>query len=510
MADAIAARIQGDDAQAVLFWQKVAELFTDSNVEAIGYEVSDVRGFDDVAVYYHEPIQDLAKSESLADFWQSKFRVTPSDAFRASSLTDPSFIGATTVSFLQRLRDAQRKHAPDGRGARFYLTAPIPFDPHDPLCEIVSNAEGHIRIADLFTGGKRSKTGKLRQQWMDHLEMESEEELKRVLLPLRIQATPALSTFREQVSLHLRVAGWKPFGDTGSSSSYDDLARKFIQTKQTRFTREELEKIGKREGLIVGQPLQEIKPSCNVGIRSFSRGTDKMADETDRHLCLLRHFDDRWPRNEDTWESEIIPAIVDFVAQLDRTSIVHLQVSGHNTVAFAAGYALDSKAGVEVYPVQVSGAHNLWDPKSGPPGPNPAWALTETVLNEQAKDVGVAISITHDLQTEVVAHVRAVIPQVGRVLSLQIAPQVGGSSVAGGAHAHKLAAEAVAAIRELLSGGDRGARIHLFAAAPSAFMFLLGQRARVLGACQLYEHDFQRERELAYHPSATFPWKSSR
>ena len=511
MANAIAARLQGDDTQAVLFWQKVAQLFTDPNVTAVGYEVDGAPGFDDVAVYYREPVQDLARSESVVDFWQSKFRVTQRDLFTAASLTDPAFIGTTRVSLLQRLRDAQRQHAPNGIGARFFLLAPIPFDSSDPLRKVVSNVEGELRLRDLFAGGPRSGMGRLRAEWLEHLELDSEDELERVLKPLRLRANaPDLGTFRENVSSDLRLAGWKAYGDTAASSQYDDLARKFIQSRQKRFTREDLEAIGRREGLIISAPVSGVVPACVVGIRSFRRGTEHMPAETERHLCLLDQFNDRWPRADGAWGSVIIPAILNFAAELDRDRPVHVQVSAHNTVAFAAGYALDAKAGVEAYPLQVSGKRDIWHPRSGASGPEEPWEIIERALPAEGPDLAVAISITHEIGEEVLGHVAAGHPEVGRLLTLRALPAVGFAAIQGGAHAHQLAQAGIAAVHRSLGSVARGARVHIFASAPAGFMFLLGQRAHVLGPCTLYEHDFHRERELAYHPSVSFPLSVSR
>jgi hypothetical protein len=511
LARAIAARIQGDDAQAILFWEKVAQLFTDPKIEAVGYEIDEAPGFDDVAVYYREPVRDLAGSESVVDFWQSKFRVSQGDSISAARLTNPEFIGASKRSLLQRLRDVQRKHAPTGIGARFFLRVPIPFDPHDPYRVLFGNGEGEILLQKLFTGGPQSKMGRLRAHWIEHLELDSEAELRLVLKPLRIRANaPALSAFREEVSHRLRLAGWKPYGDTAGSSQYDDLARKLIQQGKTKFTRDELDAIGREEGLIVSAPVTEMPRARVVGIRSFSRGTERMPEETDQHLCLLEHFDGRWPRAENGWESSILPAIVSFATGLDRDRPVHVLVSAHNTVAFAVGYALDSKSGIEAYPVQVSGARSLWDPSSGPRGPEQPWELAEHEGNSLGADLGVAISITHHIDEEVLRYVKECRPEIGRVVALRVLPAVGYAAVRGGAHAHQLAEAAIAAVRSSLQNSERGARVHIFASTPAGFMFLLGQRAHVLGPCALYEHDFQRERQFAYHPSASFPLQSAR
>ncbi len=47
--------------------------------------------------------------------------------------------------------------------------------------------------------------------------------------------------------------------------------------------------------------------------------------------------------------------------------------------------------------------------------------------------------------------------------------------------------------------------MHLFAAAPNAFLFYLAQHARTFGKTVIYEYDFEGGELGAYSPSLTFP-----
>lgn len=100
MAKQIVARQQGDDYQARWFWLQACALLDDfTKVERVVHEDDALKSFDDVAVYYRDmPIK--------ADFYQVKFHVTSNGALTGDSFCDPAFIGATTFSLLEKMKNA--------------------------------------------------------------------------------------------------------------------------------------------------------------------------------------------------------------------------------------------------------------------------------------------------------------------------------------------------------------------------------------------------------------------
>ena len=98
------------------------------------------------------------------------------------------YINATSFSILQRLHVAQKQWAPNGMGCRFHLMAPWQIDINDELADLVSNIGGGIRFNKLFSGGEKSKMGKVRVAWRNHFGLANDDELRVVLQPLRILA----------------------------------------------------------------------------------------------------------------------------------------------------------------------------------------------------------------------------------------------------------------------------------------------------------------------------------
>lgn len=76
-------------------------------------------------------------------------------------------------------------------------------------------------------------------------------------------------------------------------------------------------------------------------------------------------------------------------------------------------------------------------------------------------------------------------------------------SIQDGTHA-SLLANSVYALLAQRSTAERRAPLHLFAAAPNAFMFFLGRVSRGFGKCILYEYDFEQRDSCSYTPSIQF------
>ena len=76
-------------------------------------------------------------------------------------------------------------------------------------------------------------------------------------------------------------------------------------------------------------------------------------------------------------------------------------------------------------------------------------------------------------------------------------------SIEDGTHATALANSVYNAIgkRSIM---ERRATLHIFAAAPNAFMFFLGQNSVGFGKCILYEYDFEQRNSCTYSQSISF------
>ncbi|RPH56466.1 SAVED domain-containing protein, partial [bacterium] len=117
-----------------------------------------------------------------------------------------------------------------------------------------------------------------------------------------------------------------------------------------------------------------------------------------------------------------------------------------------------------------------------------------------------AVSTTHDVLEDVTLYLKRSKTAVGRIVPLTIHPQPGPTAVerGDGLHALQLAQDLSLRIRAR-SPQERARPLHLFAAAPNALLFFLGQLARSFGEVQLYEHDFGSGKPGAYVRSLRLP-----
>lgn len=510
MAKAVIPRLQGDDYQGRFFWFQACRLFQDhTKVQRVAYEYDDVKSFDDVAVFYSEPVPDERGGTCSADYFQVKFHVDHNGSFTCGALTDPAFIGAEKVSLLQKLRAAQLRRAPTGDGARFFIVSPWALADADPIRILVSTNNGELRLDKLFDGtGDGSVMGRVRKAWREHLGV-GDDELEVTLRPLRVWfSTGSLALLGDQVNDKLIAAGFKPVEATSRVFTYSPLIQSLHASGRNVFTREELREVGERENLWAGTPRPRGDAAV-LGIRSFMRRAEHMEDWTERMLCLVRHFDNRVIRDTGLWAAAVYPEVREFLEEATAAPRPYrLYLDAHNSIAFAAGYELDDKSGVDVSPMQSTrtGRH-LWKPDyaADPPGEE-LWEFENltTGADVAANDVALAISVSRDVTADVRLYVEQSLPEVGRLISCRVHPSPSRSAVRDATHALQLVEGLVGKAGER-SAEERKGRLHVFASAPNALLFFLGQQARGFGRCTVYEYDFETNAPGAYSPAIQFP-----
>lgn len=161
MATANAARRQGDDFQARLFWLKASSLLDPKTpIVKVIYE-NGPKGFDDICVEY-DPAKaplDHHGVPVLRRHTQCKWHVT-AGVFGHNDLPLPSFINAQTHSLLQRVHAAQLAHAPDGTGSQFELVTNWRLRPDDPLIDLIRKQNDAIDLGRLFDGTTDASRGR--------------------------------------------------------------------------------------------------------------------------------------------------------------------------------------------------------------------------------------------------------------------------------------------------------------------------------------------------------------
>ena len=496
MADAIIARQQGDDFQARWFWLYAANLLRDSShIQRVSFETGP-KAFDDVVVEYaaeNAPL-DHQGHPYLRDHMQCKWHVRPGQ-FSHQDLTDPKFSNAQSVSLLQRALDAQRQYAPDGRGARFHLVTN--WDPIDPLRGLILNQTNALDLGRLFEGRSRSKMGKIRAHWTNHLQVgENELQLAMRTLCLNVRVRSA-----EDIRAHLNdlfeTVGLRRIPASESAFIYDDLIRKLHGQGRKAFDRRTFREMVRDEKLLEG----DAPPSRTiVGVRSFMHPINPIEARTARNLDLVPMFAGRYLEENQDWNGTVYPALQRFLlTEARETDDLRLVLDAHVSLAYATGSILDVKSGKNVEIEQRSNGRRFWSESDVDLHPSwPNLAFVEERLGD-GKDLAIAVAITHDIERNVRDHVAAHVPDVGKLLIVRPETSASQGAVRCGSHAAHLAENVAGQVRAL----GRVPMVHMFIAAPNGMTFFLGRHHRTIGPTTVYEWDFEGLRDGGYSPGLT-------
>ncbi len=499
MAYAVGARTQGDDYQAHVFWRNACRLLMPSaHVVRVAYENDKTQFFDDVAVYYAADYAIERGEYCRSDHYQVKFHVDHSGTFSYDCLTDPAFIGVKEKSLLQRVHaflEAQTEPC------RLYIVAPWGIKDNDPLGKLISCTGGEIRLRPLLSNVAAMR--RVRELWAKHLNLSDGDALVRYLRPLRMAVNhQTLEQQRIDLNFAFHSCGLRTIDESKHINPYDDLIRKLHQAGKTSFTKEELIELCKKEGLWVGSKSE--RPGERIGIRSFIRWAEHMEEETTKLLSLHDLFDEREILDDGYWNGTIPKRLTEFVKGLGQNVRYELRLDAHSSLAFAAGYCLNPKRGIDLATVQrVVGRETVWGPAVDTVSvkPEEVWKIEEVLLDAGKNDVAIVLNVTHDATQDVVAFAAST-SNIGRLLKLTVLPSIGQTSVKDANHCLQLAQAASAVLRQHKGAG----LLHVFAAAPNSLMFRLGQLSHGLGAILLYEYDFDSGALGAYKPSIRFPF----
>ena len=276
---------------------------------------------------------------------------------------------------------------------------------------------------------------------------------------------------------------------------------------------------------------EEAIPKWQIGVRSYPPFKDQgiwgddMEDKCDEVLDLSEYFEGRKIRRREAWQKAILPRLGEFLySQVARRRVIRLDFAAHSSIAFAAGYFLEAKSGLKIEVGQRGEEGDVtWWMYEGEAEEGQLWALdsgryVDSWLNwrrwarvlsggrfPSVVDTALAAGVTHDVLPDVEVYVkRRGGPQVQRILSASVLPEPGQESVEGGVHSLRLAQQLTRFIRQRTTP-ERDGVLHLFTAAPNAFVFHLGQLARAFGQVQFYEFPFGEETRI-YEPSIRLPF----
>ncbi|WP_429597241.1 SAVED domain-containing protein [Variovorax sp. PvP013] len=471
-----------------------------SHVVEVTFEAKEPKGFDDVVVRYRAPGRPISSQlgRIAVDFHQVKFHAVQGGRFGYEDLVKPEFINAKVRSLLQGLRDTKKTVEKD---AAFFLVTTDRVADEDPLGEILSTKDHSLHLEKLFgKGGDRSKFGRIRKLWREHLELATDDELREVLQGFHIRQMPrSLDDLREDVNMRLQLIGMVTCRES-MDFRYDQIARELFKKRQNCLNREQFAQLCRDEGWL-RVDSKDVEAMLNVSLRSFADVFPEHLDAAPQNaLSLVDVFEGRHLSPGQSWAMAVQAPVEKFLLEVrQRTQRIRLHLDAHLSIAFLGGSIFNTKSGTTVELVQKGRTGlSIWRADDGKAGPSIPVA---THVTGNGDDVAVVVSLSRDGLKDVMEYAAQNLPRVGRFLHAKLQTGSGQMSVVGGAHAATLADTVVDAVRE--HRPPKGASTHIFIVGPNSFAFYLGQHAVALGACVLYEFDFNNTGTGSYQPSIT-------
>lgn len=244
----------------------------------------------------------------------------------------------------------------------------------------------------------------------------------------------------------------------------------------------------------------------SIGIKSFTRGAVILQDAT-KCLSLLDKFTGRNIKEGYDWNNDVYEKVKEFLlANTNNNQAYQIFLDAHASLAFAAGQVLDSKSGINIFPIQKSATNGteLWDVKLSSKRNYSNWDISHEMFQENQFDSALILNVTRPIYNDVIEYIKEKNLSIGRIINCTPS-ELGATnfSIEDGNHAAALSNSVYNAIAQRTTV-ERRATLHIFASAPNAFMFFLGQNSRGFGKCVLYEYDFEQRDSCSYSKSIYF------
>ena len=251
-----------------------------------------------------------------------------------------------------------------------------------------------------------------------------------------------------------------------------------------------------------------LKHKCcsfkRIGIVCFERGTDYLFENTEKIISFKNKFKERKLKPEYDWDNDIYQDLDTLLrANTNANYNYQLIIEAPLSIAFAAGRILDPKSRIAAFPSNPDPSHKfeLWNIDVPCDASFARFEVSDERIDTSVYDTCLIISVTHDIKDSVNEYISESGLKIGRKIMFTIG-EVGPScsSIQNANHAMALVQQVVSSLAQR-NTVERRASVHIFASAPNAFMFFLGQRSRGFGKCVLYEFDFEAKDTGTYSPS---------
>lgn len=473
MGEQSASRLAGDDYQHLYSWFELLQLLAADSPYSHGYvEHPHAGAADDVTLHPKD-------NRRAAKYVQVKFHVDHRAAYSGSKLVEAQAAEARSV--LHKLFDSWKMlKEQEPSGVEIWLVSN--WASAEDLGEFL--LESFCLSKDFFTGGPKSKAGKLRKLWAEQLGA-TEEELAEFCRALRLRLGFAgMGELTERVDERMKVNGLR-MGKVPQDLAIG-IVRGWIQAggENKRISRAELEKAIAERGL---RADAAETPKATLIIHGWDRRYFDLPPTIELDWTPFFDFESRTIPNQQVWVDTLIP-------ELKRAKSQLADVPGANFVEFrgklplsallVVGRTFPEAGGFRLRVEQPTGGEtHLW--RSDTPASRFELTTSETPIEGLGKDLLISVSVTGDAS----ADVRKFLSEDRRFkLWVDVKPERGASatSVKSAGEATAIAVEIKELMRQFRqrSGAEK---IGLILYCPASIALFAGQRLNALGEVVAYE-----------------------
>lgn len=251
--------LNGYDFQYLVFWKYAAEMLDkNSNIKKIGFEYKGCKSFDDVVVFYDKP-KRIEGKDVLQECFQVKYHTSDINVINFENLINPEFIGAKSVSYLQKVANIYFGLSDDRKKSiLFTMVSTWPVDINDALGVVKRNTYGCLDLEKLKSppSGEKRKVNNAIAKICDHLKRDRDEVIK-LLSCLRFRLFDTQDTLSEIVNYRLKAVGLKPISESSDINKYKALINGWCSANICSFDKEWIIERCQKENLYISD--DEIK-----------------------------------------------------------------------------------------------------------------------------------------------------------------------------------------------------------------------------------------------------------
>lgn len=250
------------------------------------------------------------------------------------------------------------------------------------------------------------------------------------------------------------------------------------------------------------QNISDRKQRFTLIINSFLDINENAKADEIIEINMTNFFDGRFLKPEYTWETIVQEMKKNIHLRLKKECKYFVRFTAHFSVAFIAGRILNPKSGIEVIPEQrTNNGIEVWDTKKQKGNEYEKLSLKIECLDKKSCNIAFALSITRNIEREVVNYINDKKLSIGKICFCSFAmPSI--DSIVDGKHAWEISKQISHWIEENLI--DRKEELHIYIAAPVSIMFNLGKMSLSYGRGQIYDYMLENGKSGTYFPALYF------